>query len=109
MNPAERNELRSHFQDLILQLNSHLPSLKESSKPVAPDPSLGRLTRMEAIQDKEINVNALRQIRVQLVALEQALNRIDDPGFGLCVECENAIPPGRLKAVPGTLHCVNCV
>ena len=109
MNPAERKELRSHFQDLIVQLNSHLPSLQESSKPVAPDSSLGRLTRMGAIQDKEINANTLRQIRAQLVTLEQALDRIDNPEFGQCVECENAIPPGRLKAVPGTLHCVNCV
>lgn len=109
MNRDEREEIRSHFQEVKAQLTSHLPSLRVSSQPVAPDPALGRLTRMEAIQDMEINANALRQVKSQLVALGQALDRIDEPGFGVCSECENAIPLGRLKAVPGSLFCVNCV
>ncbi len=109
MNRDEREEIRNHFRDVMAQLTSQLPSLRESSQPVAPDPALGRLTRMEAIQDMEINANALRQVNTQLVALEQALDRIDSPEFGVCAECESAIPPGRLKAVPGTWFCVNCV
>ncbi len=108
MEARERETLRSHFQQLLDTLSGQLPSLKESASPVPPDSALGRLTRMDAIQALEINRHAYRQVQEQVAGLEQALKRIGDPDFGFCSECGNAIPLGRLKAVPGSQRCVNC-
>ena len=85
-------------------------SLKEISKPVEPDVSIGRLTRMEAIQSKSINEASLKKAEIKIKNLEKALLRIEkDPDFGLCLECENEIPLKRLIAMPETRFCVKCM
>ncbi len=109
MGPQEKNEIREHLQEWREKLIQELPSLKETAKPVSPDAALGRLTRLDAIQSQEISKNTLKQVQAQLAKLEYALRQLDQPEFGLCAECYTPIPVGRLKAVPGVLHCVKCV
>ena len=108
MTPKHKAEYRSHVEEAIKALSRQLPSLKEASKPVAPDNAIGRLTRMDAIQSQEINKKAYQQAQSQLADLIRSLERIDDPDFGLCAACGEPIPQGRLKAMPGARHCVNC-
>ena len=109
MDPGEKTALRAPFQALREELSRQLPSLKESAKPVAPDNALGRLTRMDAMQSQQIGQNALRQVTAQLTGIDHALERFDAPDFGLCAECGAPIPLGRLRAMPGARHCINCV
>lgn len=40
--------------------------------------------------------------------IDAALERIDDGGFGTCMECEKAIVKPRLKAIPWAHYCVDC-
>jgi len=40
--------------------------------------------------------------------LDEALARIEDGSFGICVVCGEDIPKERLEAVPITQHCVPC-
>ena len=108
MDSTQRQELKRHMAQRLAELTSQLPSLREGSQPVAPDSSLGRLTRLDAIQGKEMTEAALRQTQAELAGLTQALQRIDQPGFGLCEACEEPIPMGRLKAMPTTTLCVKC-
>ena len=63
---------------------------------------------MDAIQSQEISKNNLQQTLVQLAKLDFSLSKIDDPNFGFCEECVSPIPAGRLMAMPGATHCVNC-
>ena len=46
--------------------------------------------------------------RAVLQQIHQALARIEDRTYGHCVNCENAIQPKRLEAVPWTSHCIEC-
>jgi DnaK suppressor protein len=43
-----------------------------------------------------------------LQLIREALDRIEDKSFGTCVNCENAIQPKRLEAVPWTRLCIQC-
>lgn len=43
-----------------------------------------------------------------LQLIREALGRIQDRSYGTCVNCENAILPKRLEAVPWTRHCLVC-
>jgi DnaK suppressor protein len=43
---------------------------------------------------------------MQLV--DEALARVDDGTFGVCVACENSIQARRLEAVPWTRYCISC-
>ncbi|MEW5892909.1 MAG: TraR/DksA family transcriptional regulator [Pseudomonadota bacterium] len=48
-----------------------------------------------------------REVR-EYRALEAAEQRLDSPGFGICVECGAAIPVARLLANPAAARCVKC-
>jgi RNA polymerase-binding transcription factor DksA len=41
-------------------------------------------------------------------AVNDALERIADGSYGICVSCDRPIPYGRLIAMPETAHCVSC-
>ena len=41
-------------------------------------------------------------------ALEAALDRIKDGGYGECIDCGNDVGYERLKAFPSALRCVQC-
>jgi RNA polymerase-binding protein DksA len=40
--------------------------------------------------------------------VEEALNRIEEGGFGTCIDCGKKIPSQRLEAIPYALRCVPC-
>jgi len=40
--------------------------------------------------------------------IDQALKRIDDNEFGMCVVCEKPISAARLEAVPHARLCIKC-
>lgn len=43
---------------------------------------------------------------MQLV--DEALARVDNDSFGVCIACGNAIQARRLEAVPWTRYCISC-
>lgn len=46
--------------------------------------------------------------RTQLLAVEAALERLDDGSYGTCANCGDPIPQPRLEAVPWARYCVSC-
>jgi DnaK suppressor protein len=58
--------------------------------------------------DREVDLALSDQELDELGAVSQALRRLHDPAFGLCVDCGNAIPFDRLQAKPQALRCVAC-
>lgn len=108
MTQQEQKEMRSLVLEKIEETNEEIESLKEVTKPIKPDNAYGRLSRMDAINNKTINDAALREQKSRLQKLERALQNIDDDKYGACRKCGNDIPLGRLKFMPWTSKCVNC-
>jgi DnaK suppressor protein len=82
--------------------------LKALTSPIAPDSAIGRVSRMDAINNKSINEAALQKAENKLKALEVAnLNR-NDADFGKCARCNNEIPVERILLVPHSRFCVHC-
>ena len=44
----------------------------------------------------------------ELRSVLEALGRIDSPGYGICTDCDAAIPFARLQAQPAARRCVSC-
>ena len=64
--------------------------------------------RSAAANEEEISIQ-LKQTDAKLLrAIEDALGRVEDGSYGICVECEEEISPARLKAVPWTKVCISC-
>jgi DnaK suppressor protein len=58
--------------------------------------------------ERELTLRLLEKEDHALTEAAAALARIDSGAFGRCEECEKAIPPERLEAVPYTRHCIDC-
>ena len=43
-----------------------------------------------------------------LIYIEEALDRIENGTYGICISCHEEIPRERLEAVPHTQKCVPC-
>ena len=108
MTEDEKEKIKLKITREIEALTQSISSLEEMSRPVAPDVSLGRLTRMEALNSRGISEANLRSSKSRLSMLQNALKRIDDPEFGICIECEEPIARGRLLIMPESRKCVNC-
>ena len=76
MNSIEREELREVILGEIESQKQQIESLSKSVKPIAPDNSIGRLTRMEAIESKGVSEASLSSAQRKLAGLETALVRL---------------------------------
>lgn len=70
--------------------------------------SVGRLSRMDAMQQKAMAEASERARQRDLVRIEMAERRIASGDYGFCEECDEEIPDRRLEIDPMATHCVRC-
>jgi DnaK suppressor protein len=98
-------------EDLV-QLKAELEALLEITgaavRPVDLDEPIGRLSRMDAIQQQRMaQANRQRNTqRLQMVIAALAADPEDE--YGWCKRCEDPVGYGRLKSRPETPFCVGC-
>lgn len=108
MKDANRKELKEKIELTLSILGQDIEDLKELVKPIAPENAIGRISRMDAINNKSINEAALRKASIRFVDLKDALEKINDEDFGICANCNEIIPIGRLLLRPQSKACVKC-
>jgi len=108
LNPSEKVEYLRKAESLIAETKLRVEELRELTKPIPPENAIGRVSRMDAINNRSINEAALRQLEIKLLNMKMAVEKIDHPYFGICVSCGTAIPMGRLLLMPGSTKCVRC-
>ena len=64
----------------------------------------------KALEDlRESAAISLVELKVQeLESIEAALRRIEEGGYGRCVDCDEWIRPARLVAMPDSVRCLRC-
>ena len=103
-----KDQIKQRIEEEILETTAMVEKYKDLTKPIAPENAIGRVSRMDAINNKSVNEAALRKAEQKLNNLKVALTKIEDPDFGLCVRCKNPIPLGRILLMPQTITCVHC-
>ncbi|MCK5293016.1 MAG: TraR/DksA C4-type zinc finger protein [Arcobacteraceae bacterium] len=92
----------------IAKTEKSIVDLAEQNKPIEPDVSLGRLTRMDAINTKGVIEASLKQAQLRLNSLNNALTKVGSDEFGICIGCGEQIPIGRILIRPESVYCVKC-
>ena len=90
------------------ELKETLSSMKESSRPVDLNDPIGRLSRMDAIQQQQMALNAKKQVEVNLQLVDAALARLEKGEYGYCLQCDEEIDEKRLLAKPEAAFCTKC-
>ena len=82
---------------------------REASSTVELDQSrVGRLSRMDALQQQAMARATNQRSTVELQRIEAALVRIRTGDYGYCLKCGEDIADKRLLADPGALNCMTC-
>ncbi len=108
MTQEELKILKRDIKRMITTLQSELKSLEASAQPISPENSIGRISRMDAINNKGVLDASIRNRKKKLSKLQLALSKVDSAGFGNCVNCKNPINPKRLMLLPESNRCIRC-
>ncbi|MGY8789824.1 MAG: TraR/DksA family transcriptional regulator [Pseudomonadales bacterium] len=71
--------------------------------------SVGRLSRMDALQSQAMAQAQQRRRDVLKSSLTAALQRLEEEEFGYCVDCGDEIEEARLSASLVILKCMSCL
>ena len=109
MSPDRLEYFRDKLLSLVDELEKELEGEKrESEKVVQLDTSIGRLSRMDAMQSQQMALELRRRKEQQLLRAQNALKRIKRGTYGLCGKCRQPMPDDRLEIQPDAVLCVNC-
>ena len=103
-----KRKLEKTILDKIAQLETEIKEIKKLAAPIEPENAIGRISRMDAINNKTINDRLLRNAAEKQKKLKLALSRIGEPKFGFCALCEQVIQEARLTLMPESSLCISC-
>ncbi|MEN0060818.1 MAG: TraR/DksA C4-type zinc finger protein [Myxococcota bacterium] len=101
--------IRERLLALQAELQRTLAGSQEQGDTVALDQSaVGRLSRMDALQQQAMAQAQERRTTLRLEQLTHALCRLDNGVYGDCVRCGEPIAEARLIARPEAPFCLDC-
>lgn len=105
MNKTELKKIRTRLQEeralLIDKLSGNDLSIDDSETPDPVDLAVRNYSKnvMLAVSENDSR---------QMTLIDEALMRLDDDEYGHCQNCEKAISPKRLEAIPWARYCLEC-
>jgi DnaK suppressor protein len=104
----KKEEFEQKILEEINKTQILIVEYKEMTEPVAPDDAIGRISRMDAINNKSVTEASLRQAEEKLRNLQRVQSLVGTSDFGKCIKCGKAIPEVRILYRPESLRCVDC-
>ena len=101
------------FKAKLLQAREEILSMQgtrdaSAATVVLDQSSVGRLSRMDALQQQALAKSSRQRAEQSLRRIEAALRRCDDGSYGYCVDCDEPIDPRRLEFDPANALCLTC-
>jgi DnaK suppressor protein len=101
----------AHFREILMKRRQEI---LDNQKPIA-DSMIDTNTRQGDLADQangnnEVHIHLkLKQTDAKiLIAIEEALQRVEAGSYGVCRDCGDEIARVRLEAIPWTRVCIAC-
>lgn len=101
-------DVRSNLLDMLEELDERLTKITAEIKQEDQTPEQDFADRITAHENDEVLDALGNSARVEVEKIKQAINRIDNGTYGICLSCGATISPQRLAAVPYAKHCISC-
>lgn len=103
-------DFRRKLEDDLLKIEAAMVQADASAGTVVLDQSsVGRLSRMDALQQQAMATGMKARLVSRRLALQAALERIAAGTYGLCCQCEGAMEVERLGNDPAAVFCAECM
>ena len=100
-----KETLLAQRQTILEALEGHSTDMKDLVKPVEAGDEAD-------VASDVVDRNLLDSLGApdmqRIKSIDNALKRIKENKYGICISCGKDIPEARLEALPYTLMCVNC-
>lgn len=101
-------QLRDMRRDLIARLRAQRGGTRSRADAAADAREMASDDRAKADEEFDLDVAMGEREAAELLAIDEALKRIVDGSYGLCLQCGGSIPAARLHAQPTASRCVTC-
>jgi DnaK suppressor protein len=92
-------------EDTLAEINKAMKSGTDSQ---TGEPSGDIYDQASSERDRELGLLLGDRDREKLRNIDEALLKIEEGEYGICEECEEEIPVGRLRVMPFARYCVKC-
>ena len=109
LNPRQIAKLTETLEQLLSDLRDQVElALPAASTVVLDQSKVGRLSRMDAMQQQHMADSTMKQAKQRLRLVQKALNKMPDEEYGCCELCEDDIAFARLQVSPEAQLCLKC-
>ena len=110
LSEAERRELTVQLRERAVALRKEMESKLDEATDEAHDAGARGDSgdRSFAAAESEVDAGEAQRDQSELGAIERTLARIEEGSYGVCAECDAAIPIERLRAQPLASRCTEC-
>ena len=102
--PAEK----CGFQEILERKEAELVRVLQKRDDIAIEKSADQMDEIQYASERDLAIRNVDRESTLLRQVKAALRRIGDGSFGTCMDCDSAISPKRLAAVPWAPRCIQC-
>lgn len=100
-------EMRA-FQEILERKEAELIRVLRKRDGMAIEKSADQMDESQHASERDLVIRNMDQESSLLRDIRTALRRTREGSFGLCTECDCAISPKRLAALPWAPRCIQC-
>jgi DnaK suppressor protein len=111
---SERDDMKkaptdvAAFQETFERTQAELTRILPKRDGIAIEKSADQMDEIQYASERDLAIRNVDRESTLLRQVKAALRRIHDGSFGTCIECNSAISPKRLAAVPWAQSCIQC-
>jgi len=96
------------FRTLLMTMREAIVGQSRGREDIWIVQSNEQIETVQLAGQREFAARTLERETKNLTQIDAALKRIDNGEFGICLDCEEAIAPKRLAALPWAGYCLRC-
>ena len=96
------------FQKILERKEVELIQVLRKRDGIAIEKSADPMDEIQYATERDLAIRNVDRESTLLRQVKAALQRVHEGCFGTCIECEEAISPKRLAAVPWAPRCIQC-
>jgi DnaK suppressor protein len=96
------------FREALKHIEAELNRALRKRDGIAIEKSADQMDEIQYASERDLAIRNVDRESTLLREVRAAMRRIHEGSFGTCCECESAISPKRLAAVPWAPRCIQC-
>jgi DnaK suppressor protein len=96
------------FQELLERSEAELVEILRKREGITIEKSADQMDEIQYASERDLAIRNVDRESRMLRQVRAALRRVHEGTFGICLDCESAIGPKRLLAVPSAPRCIEC-